>query len=306
MLMLNNDERSLKIYEALASRPRLTVIELLAKQDMNVKELAERLGFSSATMTMHIKKLEEAGIVVNQSVPARHGHQKICSLALNEFTAQFRSPAAEPEREYYHSSIGVGQYVDYAITPTCGMASRESIIGQMDDPRYFSDPGHLEAAIIWFASGYVEYRIPNYLLTAQRLKSIDITLELCSEAPGFNEQWPSDIAFAINGRHIGTWTCPGDFGHKKGILTPAWWNHGTQYGLLKGLRVTEEGSFLDGIRLSDTTIADLAIMNGRDLPFRIEVSEEARHVGGVVLFGKDFGNYSQNIEVYLNYEHVEK
>src|SRR5690606_1909033 len=108
-----------------------------------------------------------------------------------------------------------------------------SIIGMIDDPRYFSDPDHIHAKHLWFASGYVEYRIPNYTVTTQTITGVTISLEICSEAPGFNENWPSDITFSLNDVALGTWTCPGDFGKKRGAYTPDWWVNMTQYGLLK-------------------------------------------------------------------------
>ncbi len=57
------NQEALPVYEALASNVRIKIIQLLAKNKMNVKELAQELGLSSAIVTMHIKKLEEAKII---------------------------------------------------------------------------------------------------------------------------------------------------------------------------------------------------------------------------------------------------
>ena len=56
-MQIDATEKSLPVYEALASKVRLQIIQLLSKQDMNVSELAQALGLSSAIMTMHVKKL---------------------------------------------------------------------------------------------------------------------------------------------------------------------------------------------------------------------------------------------------------
>lgn len=98
----------------------------------------------------------------------------------------------------------------------CGLATAQSIIGFADDPTYFMDPKHADASIVWFTSGWVEYALPNYLLANQHLKQLRLSFELCSEAPGFNESWPSDIYFYINGKFLGYWTCPGILGKRKG------------------------------------------------------------------------------------------
>ena len=39
--------------------------------------------------------------------------------------------------------------------------------------------------------------------------------------------------------------------------------------------------------------------------FRLAVEENAAHVGGLTLFGKSFGNYSQDIQVSINYAPIE-
>lgn len=265
---------------------------------MSVKEIAESLSFTSATVTVHIQKLEEAGLIESIPVPGKHGRQKMCRLAVDSFQGLLR-PRTGRQADALSCSIRVGHYTDYAVKPTCGLAMRSSFIGQLDDPRYFSDPSRFDADVLWFAEGYVEYRIPNYLLPGQRLSRMDISMELCSEAPGSNENWPSDIAFELGGAKLGVWTCPGDFGDKRGVLNPEWWPsfNKTQYGLLKIISVTEEGSFVDGVPLSATSIRDVQPAFGRDMTLRIAVEPDAEHVGGLTLFGQGFGNYDQNIEV---------
>ena len=59
----------------------------------------------------------------------------------------------------YEVEIQVGHYSDYQAAPTCGIATKDSIIGEFDDPRYFADPLRIDAEMIWLAEGYLEYRI---------------------------------------------------------------------------------------------------------------------------------------------------
>ena len=67
-MQLEINQEALPVYEALASNVRIKIIQLLAKNKMNVKELAQELGLSSAIITMHIKKLEEAKIIKTERV----------------------------------------------------------------------------------------------------------------------------------------------------------------------------------------------------------------------------------------------
>ena len=69
-----------------------------------------------------------------------------------------------------------------------------------------------------FTNGFVEYVIPNFIPGFQKITQISITMELSSEAPGVNSDWPSDIEFYLNDKPLGCWTSPGDFGDVKGLF----------------------------------------------------------------------------------------
>ena len=43
---------------------------------MNLRELADALGLTSAIMTMHVKKLDKAGIIKTDMLPGKGGAQK--------------------------------------------------------------------------------------------------------------------------------------------------------------------------------------------------------------------------------------
>jgi len=286
-------------FQALGSATRLRIVELLSLRPTNITDLARALGISPAITTRHVQQLERAGIVRSQSVAGGRGTQKLCSLAMRHLSLAFGVEA--PAHEGYTCSIPVGQYAAYAVRPTCGLASPSGIIGAVDDPRYFADPQHVHASLVWWGSGWLEYRIPNYLLARQRAVELRVSLEICSEAPGWNERWPSDIGFSVNGTDLGTWTSPGDFGAERGLLNPAWWPaHNTQHGLLKTVSVTRAGSFVDGIRMSAVAIEALGIRYGGGILFRVSCPEGAAHRGGVSLFGRNFGNYGMDIEAAMD------
>ena len=95
---------------------------------------------------------------------------------------------------------------------------------------------------------------------------------------------------------IGTWTCPGNFSDVRGKLTPEWWdNRYSQYGLLKHIRINHVDTGIDAHFLSNVTLEDLHLTDSPLIQFRIEVKDTAENVGGVTLFGRDFGNNPQNI-----------
>ena len=163
-------------------------------------------------------------------------------------------------------------------------------------PETYLNPKRAVASLLWFERGFVEYKFPNNLKGNVVLEELEISMELSSEVPGTNPDWPSDLTLWINGIDVGTWTSPGDFGDVRGKFTPAWWKlEGSQYGLLKNWKVTDSGTFIDGTRVSDVTLAMLDVRGHSSVKIRIGMKEHAVNVGGINIFGAGFGNYDQDI-----------
>ncbi|MBD2869183.1 ArsR/SmtB family transcription factor [Paenibacillus arenilitoris] len=304
-MKIDLSESHLPVYEALASDVRLKIIHLLARQDMNIKDLAQALELSSPIMTMHVKKLEKAGLISSEMVSGGAGTKKMCKLVTDRIEIDFPTRSRPAFRAYHESIVSVGHYTDFEIEPTCGLATTSKVIGMFDEPRFFLDPERMNAKILWFGSGYIEYKIANFLLKSEKPAELEISFEISSEAPLANDNWPSDITFYLNDTKIGMWTSPGDFGGKRGKFTPEWWRDDiNQYGLLKVLKITPDGTYIDGRRISRVTLDDVGIGN-KQLKFRIAVEPDAEHVGGVTLFGAGFGNYNQDIVFKLYYERIE-
>ena len=303
-MKIDLSEQWLPVYEALASSVRMKIIKLLAQKPMNIKEIAAALDLSSSIITMHVGKLEKAGLITAERVSAHGAVQKLCRLGVRSIEIEFPDSGGSTNKTC-EFSLPIGHYTDFSVAPTCGLATTEKIIGYFDEPRYFLDPQRVNCNILWFASGYVEYKVPNLLLKSQRIKAVEISLELGSEAPGVNCDWPSDIGFRLNGVKVGQWTCPGDFGGNRGRYTPGWWSLRIgQFGFLKVIRIDETGSYIDGDRVSDVTLGQLDL-SGKQWTFRIEAPLEAEHCGGVTLFGAGFGNYNQDLLFRFFYEAAE-
>lgn len=88
-MQLEIDKSSLVVYEALASEVRIKIIQLLSKNKMNIKDLAQELQISSPIVTKHIKKLEDAGIIRTEKVPGKSGQQKISILKVDHIEINF-------------------------------------------------------------------------------------------------------------------------------------------------------------------------------------------------------------------------
>lgn len=56
---------AIKLFKCLADKSRLQILKSLAKEDMYVERLAERIGLTAATVSFHLKKLEDAKAVTS-------------------------------------------------------------------------------------------------------------------------------------------------------------------------------------------------------------------------------------------------
>lgn len=301
MLHVVNLRDGIEIHKALGSKVRVQIMELMLENDgINLNEIANRLNLTNGALTGHIKKLEDAGLIaLNKSYEGKSNH-KIYKVTYDRVLTEMRSEKVE--HNVYQAEIKPGLYTDFQVYPTCGIATPESVIGDYDDPRYFLDPNRANAELLWFSKGYVEYILPSIIPKSQRIDQISVSAELSSEAPGSNDFYPSDIHFSINGTELGHWTSPGDFGNVRGRYTPEWWSiTSNQYGLLKNLEINHVGTFIDSVRISAVTIDDLRLTSDSTIRFRLSVPEDAEHSGGLTIYGRNFGNFEQDIRVQILY-----
>jgi len=302
-LNLDNDapEHTVAALKALASLPRWQILQCLAGGARSINDVAAALRLPPSTVAAHIKILEDAGFIYTELQPASHGLQKMCARTYDNVLVQLPYVPGAPTR-VVEVPMPIGGYTHCNVAPTCGLAGPHALIGHLDDPFGFYEPDRTNAGLIWFRSGFLEYQFPNRLPRSAQPLSLQIAMEVCSEAPLHNNMWPSDITMWLNGHEVGTWTSPSDFGGQRGRLTPAWWDtKDSQYGLLKRWLVTNDGAFIDGIALSSLTLNDLDLAHERLITVRVGVKPDAVHVGGINLFGHTFGNYAQDMVLRLEY-----
>lgn len=299
-----DDAKKLSVLgKALSSEVRIELLRLLCTCSLNVNEIAERLNLPPSSAAMHVKVLEEAGLIRTELLPAVRGSMKVCHKAADEIGLSLNTAIGTEQVEIINMPIG--SYVDYQVFPTCGLVSDKGPIGDEDEPRCFYHPDRASASLLWFGRGYVEYRFPNHMLKNTRETRLELSMEICSEDHEYNYDFPSDITVWVNGMEAGTWCCPSDFGGRRGIWNPEWWpDKNTQYGMLKTWKVTAEGAYIDEEKVSSTPLSEFRLNEKDYISVRIGIKETAKHKGGINLFGEGFGDYAQGIRMAVYYETV--
>lgn len=264
---MEHADELVKVTHALSTELRLRMLALLNTRRMNVAELAEALEIPVSTAASNVKVLEQAGLIVTELLPASRGAMKVCSRIYDDIKIIINAPqplAEAGQGEYcYEIAMPIGNFTACEVAPTCGMVSETGPIITEDSPAGFFHPDRVQAQLLWLRKGYLEYRYPLEIPSGAEIREIQFSMEICSEAPNYANDWPSDITLWINGVEVGTWTSPGDFGGRRGKLNPAWWiDSGTQFGALKTWSVDHTRSAIDHQELSAVTLEQLNLPGG--------------------------------------------
>ena len=293
--------------KALSSPVRIQMIRLVNKKNMLASEIAAELNLPLSSTIFHLNILEDAGIIQKSFSTKGKGTLHWYTYATNIAVIRFRNSNGhlKPEnRAPYVHQINIGEYIDAEFSNQCGIATAEKQI-MSENPHNAFVAGRQDAQVIW-SEGYgsLLYAIPNDYAQQGKLNEIKISLEICSEAPGFNNNYPSDITFSINGIEICTFISPGDYGDRYGKFTPSWWYpESTKYGILTNISIRSTGVYLNE-RLVNKSICldDLRLEETNKTTFGIEVKKNAQHPGGFNIFGSNFGDYGQHIIFTATYK----
>lgn len=301
MLHITTLDNGLELFKTLGSDVRIDIIKLLLKnKDMNLNELAARLNITNGALTSHIKKLEDCGIIKITNEATGHGNEKHCQVCLDKVLIDIAG--AELPSDIYEANVLVGQYSDYQVEPCCGLATQEGFLGELDNIRYFSHPDRMLTNLLWFQKGFVEYLLPNFIPTAHVINEITIQVELAPIVTSCDASLASEVEFYLNQISIGKFTLAGDIGKDSGIYTPNWFDYSwKQHGVLKQISIKKDGTFIDGIKLSDVTIDSFELDYSSILKFKVAVASDSKYLSGITLYGKGFGNYNHDIRVQIKH-----
>lgn len=68
------------VYQAIADPTRRQIIDIIAKQPLNLNSVAEKFDMSRQAVSLHIKILEECGLILLR----QQGRERYCEVKLNK------------------------------------------------------------------------------------------------------------------------------------------------------------------------------------------------------------------------------
>ena len=299
-----NNEKDVRklalISNALSSEIRINIIKQLREKSHTIAELKKLNNISYSSILFHISLLNKAGIVMINYLPGQKGFAQVVSIRYKNLF--FEISEEKTKETTAKQSIGVGCFVNHNVLGYCGLAGVDfTFMGLNSD---LLDSRRFNSSLIWAQEGFIEYQFSNNAFIDKEIKELKISLEICSEARHYREDWKSDITFSINNKELCTWQSPGDFGERRGLLNPpSWPSCNTQYGLLINLYVNKNGVYINEKKYSNSiTIDDLNINKGKGILFKIDSKADAVYKGGWNIFGRHFGDYNQDIDLFVTYK----
>lgn len=301
VLGMSDPERLCLVARALSSAKRVEILKLLGSNNiMNVGEVARAIDLPVSSTAMHIVTLEEAGLITCEKQPSLRGAVKLCTRQKNEVVFRLNNTSSTMQR-IDSQQLPLGAYsAAEGILPPCGMASQHAPIGAYNNSRSFHLPDRLNAEILWLRGGYLEYQFSPLLLEAIDIHWLEVSFEVCSQAPADQMPWGCDVRVSVGGVPLGIRTSTCESQGRRGTFNPIWWpNVATQHGQLQTWRVDAEGTYLIRERISDVTLGDLALDASDRIAVRIEAPNPDQP--GINLFGSHFGDYNQGIILEIGY-----
>lgn len=298
-----DDKNILKIGIALSSPIRIAILKQVNKEGKTFSELAKLNFVSFSSIVFHTKLLEEAKLVQIKTIKTNNGSAKLVIKGCLEINVDFEdlSPLAS-SRRLYHNSVHVGDYTNAEFGDNNGFVIKSNFHSFYQDTPFLNE--RKEADLVYTNRGFVEYSFDNSEFRNKKIDEISFSLEICSEVPYYNNNFESLIGFSINGKEVIDFVSPGDFGGRRGRVSPSDSSlNATQYGQLKTIIVNTKGVYLDGVLLNEEiTIPELELDKSNRVLFRITSKKKDNSYGGFNLFGKNYGDYPQDIEMDVSYE----
>ncbi len=291
-----------KLCYALSNGERVKIMKALIYHSQSLSSLSKQLDIPVSSISRHIDALIDAGLVHLTYQPGPKGHAKYYAQAILSFTISLETlQKDEPDESEYIVEMPLGMFSHCHIKAPCGMLGKEAALFGYDNPHLFFSPVRANAECLWFDSGFISYNFPTDFSRIRKFTSATFSFEICSETIYYNDKWPSDITVCINNVEVTTFTSPGDFGGRRGKYTPAYWPlTSTQFGLLQKITVNKDGVLVNNVLVSDKVrFDDLHIYDGTSVKLDIGIKPDAKHKGGINLFGKNFGDYPQAIIMAL-------
>ena len=289
------------VLKALNNRARYNILRHLSQGPMNISELARAINISQPTVTTYINQLEKAGLVFCRLQKSSTGYNKICQTAYTGFSLLWQANPMEAVEAEYIIEMPVGHYSAIDCTAPSFLATQADIIASSEDFSRFFHPIRMQAELLAIGQGNIHYLFPYNISDTQKILYLELSAEIniaFNHPDSFTE-----IAVAINNRRFALHRLlPGRTEQSQKHQLDWYPKDLTTTGQLYVWRVEAERSTLNAKPAGNIGLADLNLQPVQPIEVSFEVQSPDQSVGGMIIFGKSFGQYDQDIRLTIVYE----
>ncbi len=291
MLHFSDVAQAQKLCECLASPARVEIVKLILSGKANsLDSLAKTMHLTNGAITQHVKKLTEAGLIKLVETPGKRGTAKRAMPATDRIIIDVATHIERENESVF--DLPIGSFYAATVKPYCAIATLDGFIGERDDPRYFTYPERMRAALIYFNSGRLTYTLPSPSKKGKPT-ALSVSFEISSKPHGYGHERESEIEFKLNDTALGAHTVGGEYTDRNGLFAAPALGDVCGYGKYKTVKVDRSGTYFDGIKIGAHTIDEFDVSA---LSFSIATKN------GMALFGNGFGDYDCGIHVKMEYE----
>jgi predicted transcriptional regulator len=289
------------VLRAINNNARFEILRLLFANPMNVSDLARALGISQPTVTTYVKQLEDAGLIFTHLTKSQNGYIKMCHTPYAGISITWQEVLDQIQETSYELDMPVGHYSAIDCSEPCLLATQAGIIASSDDYSLFFHPIRMEAELLQIGQGRVSYLFPYNVPEAHRLISLELSAELSLASVASNTA--ADFVLLVNRHEYGPFrltvgrpyeTERNRLGWYPAELPPS--------GELFVWRIDEHHIRLNEKHLGPVSLADLHLQPMQPIEVSFIVSSVGELPSGMILFGKSFGRYNQDIRLTISYE----
>ena len=133
----SHKEHLVAIGKALSSPVRIDIMNLIKTKPLSLQEIARLLQIPLSSTAMHIRCLEDAGLIITENQPGIRGSMRVCMCHILSFHLEAYDTEIDAADHSYLYEMPVGSYYNFDVSPTCGLAGMEWIIDCFDNPVSF-------------------------------------------------------------------------------------------------------------------------------------------------------------------------
>ena len=289
------------VLKALNNSARYNILCQLSQGPMNISELARAINISQPTVTTYINQLEKAGLVFCRLQKSSTGYNKICQTAYTGFSLSWQANPMEDLEAEYKIDMPVGHYSAIECTTQSFLATQAGIISSSEDFSRFFHPIRMQAELLAIGQGNVRYLFPYNIPETHKILYLELSAEIsiaCDHPDAF-----TDITIAINNHHFTPHRLLPNRSEQNQKHRLKWYPKDMKTsGELFVWRVEAERSMLNSMPEGNITLADLNLQPMQPMEVSFEVQSSDEPVGGMIIFGKSFGQYDQDIRLTIVYE----